>query len=67
MDETTKPGVKLTFSLQTNKVGSLCTATIEVDDDEWAELDEGEREAYAKEMFWDTVLDRLGSWDWEEA
>ncbi|HEV2928890.1 MAG TPA: hypothetical protein VGW74_09365 [Propionibacteriaceae bacterium] len=57
--------VTITFSLQTNKVGSFCTTTIEVPTAEWAEMSEVERGSYAKEMFWDEALSRLGSWDWK--
>lgn len=58
--------MKITFSLQTNKVGSECTTVIEVDDEEWMEMSEEDRHEYAKEMFWDIALQRLGDWDWTE-
>jgi len=70
MDESTGSGqedvVKLTFWLATNKVGSKAETVITVPADEWSELSEAERHDYAKEMFLDIALDRLGSWDWEE-
>lgn len=58
--------MKLKFWLQTNMVGSHTETTIDVDDEEWGELTTAEREEYAKDMFWDIALDRLGAWDWEE-
>lgn len=59
--------MKLTFSLQTNKVGSFCTTVIEVDDEEWAELSQDDQDDYAKEMFYDIAMGRLGEWNWEES
>lgn len=57
--------MKLRFWLQTNKIGSLVETWIEVDDEDWVDLDDTDREALAKEIFWDEALARLGDWDWE--
>lgn len=53
------------FTLETNKVGSKVETHIVVDDEEWGELSDTERRDYAREMFWDIALFRLGDWNWE--
>lgn len=58
--------MKLTFHLETNKLGSRSETTIEVDEEEWAELDDSERNKYALDIFLDEALFRLGEWGWEE-
>jgi hypothetical protein len=56
---------RLTFWLQTNKIGSQVSTTIDIDDDEWDKLDSNDREDFAKDLFWDVALSRLGDWDWQ--
>lgn len=58
--------MKLKFYMETNKVGSRSETVIEVDDEEWSDLSEAERDDYAKEMFWDMALARLGDWGYFE-
>lgn len=59
--------MKIKFTLSTNKVGSECSTTLDVDDDDWNEMGEQDQHEYALEMFLDDALLRLGEWGWEIA
>lgn len=57
---------KIKVSLSTNKIGSHCETIVDFDDEEWAEMDQNDREDYVREVFWDNTFSMLGDWDWEE-
>lgn len=58
---------KIKFSVSTGFVGSKRTGEIEIDDEEWAEMDEEAREELANELYEEWLCGVIdGGWDIEE-
>lgn len=58
--------MKLRVYASTNKVGSRCETTVEIDDEELEGMDANERNAYLEEMAKDALW-QLVEWSWEES
>ena len=56
--------VTMTLSVSTDKWGSEHKRTVEIDREDWAEMDDAEREVMALEQL---LLMQGWSWDWEVA
>lgn len=53
--------MKIKITASTPKVGSEHSKTVKVDDSEWNELSEQERDEYMQEQLWDIV-----TWRYDE-
>lgn len=53
--------MKIRVWVRTNRVGSKCERVVDIDDAEWAEMSEQEREDYAKQIMGDMM-----EWNYEE-
>ena len=53
--------VKIRCYIHTNKVGSECTDIVEIDREEWEDMDEGERDEYLQECAF-----QMMEWGYEE-
>lgn len=55
--------MKIKLWASTKYVGSKATREITVDDDEWAEMSESDKDEFMLEEFWNS---NIVEWGWEE-